>query len=115
MRQVFLNLFTNAVDAMPQGGVLILRVFARQQYIAIEIADTGSGIAPENLGQVMKPFFTTKPEGKGTGLGLAICRRVVEEHGGKIRLESQAGQGTTVVLTLPLKNGNNADQLHLKP
>ena len=108
LRQVFLNLFTNAVDAMPQGGVLSIRAYPLEQGIAIEIADTGSGITPENLDQVMKPFFTTKPEGKGTGLGLAICRRVVEEHGGKIRLESQVGQGTTVFLTLPVKNGNSA-------
>lgn len=72
---------------------------------------TGVGIAPEDLPKVMEPFFTTKPEGKGTGLGLAICRRVMQEHGGTINIESQVGRGTTVRLELPVANGENAAQL----
>ena len=106
LRQVFLNLLTNASDAMPQGGALTLRVAAgRTEHdasaIVIEFADTGTGIKPEDLLKVWEPFFTTKEEGKGTGLGLAICRRIVEEHHGTINIESEVGQGTTVRITLP--------------
>ena len=106
LRQVFLNVLTNASDAMTQGGTLTLRVAAGQTEhgegaIVIEFADTGSGIKPEDLLKVWEPFFTTKGEGKGTGLGLAICRRIVEEHKGTINLESELGQGTIVRITLP--------------
>jgi two-component system cell cycle sensor histidine kinase/response regulator CckA len=106
LRQVFLNLLTNASDAMPQGGTLTLRVAAGQMEdgasaMVIEFADTGTGIKPEDLLKVWEPFFTTKDEGKGTGLGLAICRRIVEEHKGTINIESEVGQGTTVRITLP--------------
>jgi signal transduction histidine kinase len=106
LRQVFLNLLTNASDAMPQGGTLTLRVAAgRAEHgasaIVIEFADTGTGIKPEDLSKVWEPFFTTKEEGKGTGLGLAICRRIVEEHKGTIDIGSRVGRGTTVRITLP--------------
>ena len=105
LRQLFLNLLTNATDAMPQGGKLIVRaapsVLHDAAAVAIEFADTGEGITPENLEKLWEPFFTTKPEGKGTGLGLAICRRIVEEHGGKIDIQSQAGRGTTIRIVLP--------------
>jgi two-component system, cell cycle sensor histidine kinase and response regulator CckA len=110
LRQVFLNLLTNASDAMPQGGTLTLRVTAGRtahgaSAIVIEFADTGTGIKPEDLLKVWEPFFTTKDEGKGTGLGLAICRRIVEEHKGTINIESEVGQGTTVRITLPATEG----------
>jgi PAS domain S-box-containing protein len=106
LRQVFLNLLTNASDAMTQGGTLTLRVAAgRTEHgagaVVIEVADTGTGIEPKDLSKVWEPFFTTKAEGKGTGLGLAICRRIVEEHHGTINIESVVGQGTTVRITLP--------------
>ena len=106
LRQVFLNLLTNASDAMTQGGTLTLRVAACQSEhggcaIVIEFADTGTGIKPDDLLKVWEPFFTTKGEGKGTGLGLAICRRIVEEHKGTINIESEVGQGTIVRITLP--------------
>ena len=82
---MFLNLLTNAGDAMPEGGTLTLRVQPatageRGRRCVIEFADTGVGIPPEHLDKVIEPFFTTKEEGKGTGLGLAICRRIVQEH-----------------------------------
>jgi PAS domain S-box-containing protein len=110
LRQVFLNLLTNASDAMTEGGTLTLRVAAgRTEHgagaIVIEFADTGTGIKPEDLSKVWEPFFTTKDEGKGTGLGLAICRRIVEEHKGTINIESELGQGTTVRITLPATEG----------
>jgi len=101
LRQVFLNLFTNASDAMPSGGILTLRVRGGQNLL-IEIVDTGSGIAAADLPRVMDTFFTTKPPGKGTGLGLPICRRIVEAHGGKISIESEPGNGTTVRIVLPV-------------
>jgi signal transduction histidine kinase len=126
LRQLFLNLFTNAADAMPEGGTLTIRVYVqkaesgrqkaedvlalpsadrRLPSVSIEVADTGTGIAPEDLPRIMEPFFTTKPEGKGTGLGLAICRRIVQEHNGTFEISSAGpGQGTTVRLTLPGKN-----------
>lgn len=113
LRQLFLNLFTNASDAMPDGGTLTIRVGAEEQQVVIEINDTGVGIAPEDLPKVLEPFFTTKPEGKGTGLGLAICRRVVQEHGGAIDIRSEGipGKGTTVRLTLPSQAGLNGSYL----
>jgi PAS domain S-box-containing protein len=105
LRQLFLNLLTNASDAMPQGGRLTVRAapgaLADAQAVAIEFADTGEGITAENLEKLWEPFFTTKPEGKGTGLGLAICRRIVEEHGGTISIQSQAGRGTTIRIVFP--------------
>ena len=119
LRQVFLNLFTNAGDAMPGGGKLTIRArrgqsVDKQPFITIEVSDTGAGIPPEILSRVMEPFFTTKEEGKGTGLGLAICKRIVQEHKGTIQLDSAAGKGTTVRLTLPVLNLNNVSGLREK-
>ena len=100
LQQTFLNLFTNACDAMPSGGTLTLRVHGGTN-VVIEIIDNGTGIAAEDLSRVMESFFTTKPWGKGTGLGLPICRRIVEAHGGSLSIESEPGQGTTVRIVLP--------------
>lgn len=116
LRQVFLNLITNAGDAMPKGGTLTLRARIaddgnRAQTVIIEVVDTGGGIAPEILSRVMDPFFTTKEEGKGTGLGLAICKRIVQEHKGSIRIESSPGKGTVVRLTLPIISQANVARL----
>ncbi len=112
LRQVFLNLLTNASDAMPQGGTLTLGVTLGQlepgvPAVSITFTDTGIGIAPEDIPRVMDPFFTTKEEGKGTGLGLAICRRIMQEHHGTIEVSSTVGQGTTIRLTLSRTNGSN--------
>jgi len=98
LRQVFLNLLTNAGDAMKDGGKITIRVsFAPDegdaQDVRLEFVDSGSGIPAVNLERIWDPFFTTKPEGKGTGLGLAICRRVVEEHHGTISIDSRLGEG----------------------
>jgi two-component system sensor histidine kinase/response regulator len=101
LRQVFLNLFINASDAMPSGGILTLRARGGKNLL-IEVVDTGTGIAAADLPRVMETFFTTKPPGKGTGLGLPICRRIVEAHGGTISIESEAGRGTTVRIVLPV-------------
>lgn len=105
LRQLFLNLVTNASDAMNGGGKLTIRVHDGElnetTAVMIEFEDTGEGIAEKDLASIWDPFFTTKPEGKGTGLGLAICRRIVEEHGGIINIESKVGSGTTVLIALP--------------
>jgi signal transduction histidine kinase len=116
LRQVFLNLLTNASDAMSEGSTLTLRTAPAmlpnsKPAALIEVADTGVGIPAEDLERIMEPFFTTKEEGKGTGLGLAICRRAVQEHHGIIEIASEVGKGTTVRIVLPAKNGTNADHL----
>ena len=130
LRQLFLNLFTNASDAMPQGGTLTLRVRVGEResggkgeaspahplphspnHVVIEVADTGVGIAPEDLPKVMESFFTTKPEGQGTGLGLPICRRIVQDHAGTLEIASQVGTGTTVRMTFPVANTTNRAHL----
>ncbi len=112
IRQVFLNLFTNAADAMPGGGRLAPRVrpgelSGGRPAVVVEVADTGVGIPPELLPRVCEPFFTTKDEGKGTGLGLAICRRIVQQHLGTLEVESRPGDGTTVRITLPIRSDTN--------
>jgi PAS domain S-box-containing protein len=105
LRQLFLNLLTNACDAMPDGGRLTIRVKPGElnsaAAVTAEFEDTGEGIAASDLDAIWDPFFTTKLEGKGTGLGLAICRRIVEEHGGVISIESREGSGTTVRVIFP--------------
>ena len=116
LRQVFLNLLTNASDAMPEGGTLTLRttldtLSSGKRALVIEFADTGVGIPAEHLPRVMEPFFTTKEEGKGTGLGLAICRRAVQEHGGTVHISSDVGKGTTIRIALPIGNGTHVDHL----
>ena len=116
LRQLFLNLLTNASDAMAQGGKLFVRAEATwleaAEAVAIDFADTGEGIAADHLEKIWEPFFTTKPEGKGTGLGMAICRRIVEEHGGTIEIESETGRGTTVRMSFPATaNGAAANLL----
>ncbi|MCK9196274.1 MAG: response regulator [Syntrophales bacterium] len=112
LRQLFLNLFTNASDAMPEGGTLTIRVTKRpeEKQICVEIADTGVGIPPEILPKVLEAFYTTKPEGKGTGLGLAICRRIAQAHNGTLNITSEggAGNGTRVYIALPFSNGSNS-------
>jgi signal transduction histidine kinase len=109
LRQLFLNLFTNAADAMSNGGTLTVRLFTIPDpdaplELVIEVIDTGVGIAEDVLPRVMDPFFTTKEAGKGTGLGLAICRRITHDHQGTIVLASELGKGTKVQITLPLAN-----------
>jgi signal transduction histidine kinase len=109
---LFLNLFTNAIDAMPQGGTLTISMRAEEavtpSHVVIEIVDTGFGMASEEIPKALEPFYTTKPEGKGTGLGLPICRRIIEEHHGILRITSDRGKGTAVQIAFPLANAANA-------
>lgn len=109
LRQVFWNLLINACQAMPSGGEITISAVPCSPELGegawgqIIIADTGSGIARENLNKIFEPFFTTKP--KGTGLGLAIAYRIIQDHDGSITLDSEVGKGTTVAIMLPLLQG----------
>jgi CheY-like chemotaxis protein len=101
LRDALTNLVFNAIDALPHGGAIRLRVEQRDGLAWIEVADTGVGMPPEVQARVFEPFFTTKGEG-GTGLGLAIVFGVVERCGGRLTIDSAPGQGTTIRLSLPL-------------
>ncbi|QRK10158.1 PAS domain S-box protein [Archangium violaceum] len=102
LEQVFVNLITNACHAMQPGGQICLRTRREGREAVVWVKDTGSGIDPANLSRIFEPFFTTKMEGRGTGLGLSIVQRIVEKHGGQLRVESALGQGTTFTVRLPL-------------
>ena len=101
LQQVFLNLFLNARDAMPDGGTLTVRSWGEAGYAHVEVADTGLGISPENLARIYDPFFTTKSARKGTGLGLSVTYGIVQEHNGIIEVESRVGAGTRFRLEFP--------------
>ncbi len=103
LRHVFLNLLNNAVNAIGRKGEITITTRLVQDYVCADVADTGHGIAQENLDKLFLPFFTTKPPGKGTGLGLAICYGVIEKLGGKVTVESEVGKGTTFSVHLPLE------------
>jgi signal transduction histidine kinase len=103
LQQVFLNLFLNAADAMPDGGLLEVTLGPHgERDVAVDIADTGCGIAESDLDHVFDPFFTTKIAGEGNGLGLSVVRGIVIEHGGAITVESRLGHGTRFRVVLPL-------------
>jgi two-component system NtrC family sensor kinase len=104
VNQVFLNLITNAAQALPaQGGQITLATRLEDDGIAVEVADNGSGIPAEVLPKIFDPFFTTKEVGKGTVLGLSISYQIIKDHGGRINVESQIGRGTKFTVWLPLK------------
>jgi two-component system, NtrC family, sensor kinase len=105
LQQVFLNLFLNAKDAMPEGGTLLVRT-ANGNGVNVTVSDTGTGIAQEHIQRIYDPFFTTKTSlrdgRRGTGLGLSVTYGIIQEHAGKIRVESRLGSGTTFHLEFPL-------------
>jgi signal transduction histidine kinase len=101
LEQVFLNLFTNSIDALPLGGSVGVAGRAVGDQVVFEVSDSGSGIPAEDLGQIFDPLFTTKRPGKGTGLGLSIVRDVLAAHGGSVEVASQEGRGTRVIVRLP--------------
>ena len=102
LQQVFLNLFLNARDAMPDGGSLNISTMMVADELVVEITDTGSGIDETNAAQIFDPFFTTKPAGQGTGLGLAVCYGIVVAHNGRIEVSRNEPQGTKFTVTLPV-------------
>ena len=101
LQQVFLNLFLNARDAMPGGGMLEVRTTAHNGSVEIEIADTGAGIPREHIHRIFDPFFTTKASGRGTGLGLSVSYGIIKEHAGKIDVRSTPGKGTSFHVEFP--------------
>jgi two-component system NtrC family sensor kinase len=101
LQQVFLNLFLNARDAMPGGGMLEVRTTAHNGSVEVEIVDTGAGIAREHIHRIFDPFFTTKASGRGTGLGLSVSYGIIKEHSGKIDVRSTVGKGTSFHVELP--------------
>ncbi len=120
IEQVVMNLVVNARDAMPEGGVLSIVVdeyaalgnevvnsgiLRAGRYIRMTVSDTGEGIAPEQLGHIFEPFYSTKEEGKGTGLGLATVLRIIEQHQGGISVASEVGRGTSFIVYLPRGKG----------
>ncbi len=123
IKQVFLNMMTNAIQAMPEGGELkVVTAYWPQAQspdgstdspqrladcVAIEFHDTGTGISTENLLRIFDPFFTTKEVGQGTGLGLSISQGIVERHGGKIEVESEMGRGSIFTVLLPAPNSSD--------
>jgi PAS domain S-box-containing protein len=115
LKQVLINLFFNAVEAMPQGGTLALRAASgdmisgsheknrqeKRRELIVSVSDNGVGISPESIGNIFRPFFTTKKR-RGTGLGLSVCERIMRAHGGSITVESKQGAGATFYLRFPL-------------
>ena len=105
MRQAFINLLGNALDAMPRGGALKITAESEDihgvRFLCVRLTDTGEGIEEGNMRLIFEPFFTTKEPGRGTGLGLSITRKIIEEHGGFLRAESARGKGSTFSLFFP--------------
>ncbi|HEX4347243.1 MAG TPA: ATP-binding protein [Vicinamibacterales bacterium] len=112
LQQVFLNLFLNARDAMPSGGWLTISTRVDGAQVIAQVADTGSGIPPEQLARIYDPFFTTKAIGRGTGLGLSISYGIVSEHDGAIRCDSAVGQGTRFTIMLPMAEAVARTAIH---
>ncbi|MGH7297126.1 MAG: sensor histidine kinase, partial [Polyangiaceae bacterium] len=99
LKQVVLNLVVNALEAMREGGSLRVRLSSGGEGVRLAVEDSGTGIAPVALARVFDPFFTTKEA--GTGLGLSIVRKIVDQHQGEVRIESEPGTGTRVLVTIP--------------
>jgi two-component system NtrC family sensor kinase len=118
LRQLFMNIIINSLYFTPEKGSIIIkseseegtgdrRIGLPAEGVLVSIRDTGTGIRPDIIGKVFDPFFTTKPVGEGTGLGLSICHKIVEEHGGSIDVQSEAGGGTTFFIWLPAKGNHD--------
>jgi signal transduction histidine kinase len=110
--RVFNNMITNSIQAMPDGGKIMIKSEDEDDYILIHIMDEGTGIPDEAKERIFTPLFTTKA--KGTGLGLAVCKRIIEAHGGYINFESNEGKGTTFTIQLPFNIVSLLDDTALK-
>jgi signal transduction histidine kinase len=118
LEQVLVNLYLNAIDAMPEGGKLIIGariepVDGSPLMVLITVADTGFGIEATDLSKIFHPFFSAK-KGRGMGLGLSITERIVKNHGGRIEVESQPGTGTTFRIHLPLNRKESSEDFALR-
>jgi len=109
LNQVFLNLITNAAQALPdERGTITLNTRSDSEGVLVEVMDNGQGIPADILSKIFDPFFTTKDIGKGTGLGLSICYKIIQQHGGRIAVESKLGLGTRFTVWLPLRPPDEA-------
>jgi signal transduction histidine kinase len=123
LQTLFLNLISNALDAMPSGGKLTIRTHTVSSvpssgnggWVEITISDTGVGIPGESKKRIFDPFFTTKKAGEGTGLGLAICEKIIKEHSGRLSVESEVGKGSTFSIQVPALRGNENDEPGIGP
>ena len=100
IKQAFFNIIKNALQAMPEGGLLRISAAASDRFLAVAFRDNGSGISPEDIGHIFEPYYTTKPE--GSGIGLMIVQRIIQDHGGRMDVHSEPGVGTTFTVFLPL-------------
>jgi two-component system, NtrC family, sensor kinase len=110
LQQAVIALAANAIDAMPDGGVLKIAGSRNGSNVQVEVTDTGVGIPQENITKIFEPFFTTKEIGKGTGLGLAVCYGILTEHGGSLDVQSTVGVGTTFTISFPIINNDGEPQ-----
>lgn len=116
LQTLFLNLITNALDSMPNGGLLMIKTQEVQpqpspgngRWLEISITDTGIGITEESKKRIFDPFYTTKKMGEGTGLGLAICQNIIKEHSGRLDVQSEVGKGSTFFVYLPIGKGSES-------
>jgi len=123
LQTLFLNLISNALDAMPSGGKLTIKTHTvssgppsgNGRWVEITISDTGVGIPWESKKRIFDPFFTTKKAGEGTGLGLAICEKIIKEHSGRLNVESEVGKGSTFSIQVPALRGNENDEPGIGP
>lgn len=104
LHQAFLNVISNAIQAIYKSGIIIIKTNITKNDFKIFVTDNGCGISQENLPKILDPFFTTKEPGKGTGLGLSITYNIIKEHNGEIEFDSKQNEGTTVKITLPINN-----------
>ncbi len=123
LQTLFLNLITNALDAMPHGGTLMIKTQEvpspatpePRKSLKISITDTGIGITEESKKRIFDPFFSTKKIGEGTGLGLAICEKIIKEHFGSLDVESEVGKGSTFLVYIPISQGNETNGQNIGP
>jgi signal transduction histidine kinase len=101
LTQAFINIMKNGMEAMHQGGILHIETHSRKDHVEVVISDSGSGIPPDQMEKIFNYYYTTKE--KGAGLGLPIAHRIIEAHGGQLKMESQVGVGTKVTVMLPLE------------
>ena len=106
LQQVFINMFVNAAQAMPNGGDLEINSRILKDSVVVTIRDTGCGMDKVTQDKLFNPFFTTKPVGEGTGLGMSISYSIIEGHQGHVEIDSEVGIGTTFTLTFPLHHPN---------
>jgi polar amino acid transport system substrate-binding protein len=111
LKHIVINLTANAIDAMPQGGKLVIKGEISNNNLILKFKDTGIGISKKNIENIFNPFFTTKKRGKGTGLGLYIVYSDIKRYGGQINVESETGKGSEFSLTLPVKSGETNESI----